>query len=319
MRSDRDQIRRAVQNGEGELARLYRRGVELGFAQVVQLGRQIRESVERERPANAISAEDRPVAAVSTEERSEDVVTALAIAKSSTVGAPTFEASPQAPVKQFSAARAAAGDVGAEPVAQANHAAGKPKPVTKKAAVIAFLKEILVGRGPVAANEIQRRAIDAGLLEVGAQIGKTRAFRDARASVGVITRQQRGGWVWSMPDQLNGVDKHLSKRHAEIAERRGGMTGSHIVRGTNVSGGVVPAEMAGVDQGHTKAAPYSQLIWDRRLDPERITLEQWIAYEGFDRQCGQWPDVGPRPGIARCEMPAELQKALGYTPVAPVR
>jgi hypothetical protein len=70
---------------------------------------------------------------------------------------------------------------------------------SRKAAVIAFLTEILVGRGPVAANEIQRRAIDAGLLAVGAQIGKARAFRDARTSLGVITRQQRGGWVWSMP------------------------------------------------------------------------------------------------------------------------
>jgi hypothetical protein len=190
MRSDRDQIRRAVQNGEGELARLYRRGVELGFAQVVQLGRQIRESVERERslpaptrdadhplafaspawsePGNAVSAEDRTVAAVSTEERSEDAVTAPAIAKSSTMGAPTFEASPQAPVKQFSAARAAVSDVGAEPVARVNHATGKPKPVTKKAAVIAFLKNILSRRGWVAAKEVQERAVEAGLIGEGA-------------------------------------------------------------------------------------------------------------------------------------------------------
>jgi hypothetical protein len=188
--SDRDQIRRAVQNFECDVPRLYRLGVEMGYAQVVHLGRQIRESVERERslpaptrdadhplafaspawsePGNAVSAEDRTVAAVSTEERSEDAVTAPAIAKSSTMGAPTFEASPQAPVKQFSAARAAVSDVGAEPVARVNHATGKPKPVTKKAAVIAFLKNILSRRGWVAAKEVQERAVEAGLIGEGA-------------------------------------------------------------------------------------------------------------------------------------------------------
>jgi hypothetical protein len=89
-------------------------------------------------------------------------------------------------------------DVASMPVAQANHTAGKPKPVTKKSAVIAFLKDILLGRGEVAAQEIQRRAVEVGLIDQGAQIGKAKAFRDARASLGVITRQQRGGWIWSM-------------------------------------------------------------------------------------------------------------------------
>jgi hypothetical protein len=39
-----------VQNGECEVARLYRLGVEMGYGQVVHLGRQIKETVDRDRP-----------------------------------------------------------------------------------------------------------------------------------------------------------------------------------------------------------------------------------------------------------------------------
>jgi hypothetical protein len=163
-------------------------------------------------------------------------------------------------------------------------------------AVVAFLRDL--APGPVAAGEIERLAVASGLLGKGKPLGQSKIFRTARKSLGIKTYQKpgerAGGWIWSWPDQMIDLDRRVAKRH-------------------------VLTEMAGVDQGHNKAAPYSQLIWDRRLDPERITLEQWILYEAHDKQFGEWPDVGPRPGVARCEMPAALQKTLGYTPVAPVR
>jgi hypothetical protein len=83
-------------------------------------------------------------------------------------GVPTSEASQQAPMTQIVVVSAPDSDVAAMPVAQANHTAGKPKPVTKKAAVIAFLKNILSRRGWVAAKEVQERAVEAGLIGEGA-------------------------------------------------------------------------------------------------------------------------------------------------------
>jgi AraC-like DNA-binding protein len=52
VRSDRNEIRRAVQNSGDDVGRRFRLGVELGHAQALQLARQIKESVERERPAS---------------------------------------------------------------------------------------------------------------------------------------------------------------------------------------------------------------------------------------------------------------------------
>jgi hypothetical protein len=56
----------------------------------------------------------------------------------------------------------------------------------------------------VAAKDVQERAVEAGLIGEGAQIGKAKVFRDAKASLGVITRQQSGkksgGWFWALPD-----------------------------------------------------------------------------------------------------------------------
>jgi hypothetical protein len=53
LRSDRDQIRRAVQNGGDDVGRLYRLGIELNHAQARQLARQIQESIARERRPQA--------------------------------------------------------------------------------------------------------------------------------------------------------------------------------------------------------------------------------------------------------------------------
>ena len=279
MRSDRDQIRRAVQNGDGELARLYRRGVELGFAQALQLARQISESIAREQLA---------------QKRAPDTDEPMRYAK------PASKAVLEARAKEVPAEdnRAPARDMAAVPAITKSSTAGEPKPsgVSCRAAVVAFLRDL--APGPVAAGEIERLAVASGLLGKGKPLGQSKIFRTARKSLGIKTYQKpgerAGGWIWSWPDQMIDLDRRVAKRH-------------------------VLTEMAGVDQGHNKAAPYSQLIWDRRLDPERITLEQWILYEAHDKQFGEWPDVGPRPGVARCEMPAELQKTLGYTPVAPVR
>jgi hypothetical protein len=51
LRSDKDEIRRAVQNGGDDVGRLYRLGVELNHAQARQLARQIQESIARQRPS----------------------------------------------------------------------------------------------------------------------------------------------------------------------------------------------------------------------------------------------------------------------------
>ena len=71
---------------------------------------------------------------------------------------------------------------------------------TKNAAVVSFLRDALA-HGPVAASEIERRAVDAGLLEQVKAMGKAKTFRTARAALGVKSYQQPGqrpgGWIWS--------------------------------------------------------------------------------------------------------------------------
>jgi hypothetical protein len=59
--------------------------------------------------------------------------------------------------------------------------------------------------GPVAAREIERRAVDAGLLDEGKPLAKSKVFRTARKSLGIKTYQRpgkrSGGWIWALPDQ----------------------------------------------------------------------------------------------------------------------
>jgi len=50
VRSDKDEIRRAVQNRGDDVGRLFRLGVELNHAQAQQLAQQIQESIARQRP-----------------------------------------------------------------------------------------------------------------------------------------------------------------------------------------------------------------------------------------------------------------------------
>jgi hypothetical protein len=105
--------------------------------------------------------------------------------------------------------------------------------------VVAFLRDL--APGPVAAGEIERLAVASGLLGKGKPLGQSKIFRTVRKSLGIKTYQKpgerAGGWIWSWPDQMIDLDRRVAKRH-------------------------VLTEMAGVDQGHNKAAPYSQLIWD---------------------------------------------------------
>ena len=185
MRSDRDQIRRAVQNGEGEVARLYRTGVELGYAQVVQLARQISESIAREQLA---------------QKRAPDTDEPMRYAK------PASKAVLEARVKEVPAEdnRAPARDMAAVPAITKSSTAGEPRPsgAPRRAAVVAFLRKL--APGPVAAREIERLAIAAGLLGEGKSVGKCKVFRTVRKSLGITTSQrpgeQAGGWLWNWPD-----------------------------------------------------------------------------------------------------------------------
>ena len=55
------------------------------------------------------------------------------------------------------------------------------------------------------AIEVERRAVDAGLLDLRMPIGKSKTFRTARSALGVKTQQQpgkrAGGWIWSLPNE----------------------------------------------------------------------------------------------------------------------
>jgi hypothetical protein len=67
-----------------------------------------------------------------------------------------------------------------------------------------FLRTVLAG-GPVPVNEIERQAIEAGLLSEGKPISQSKLFRSARD--GLRIKPQRiggmagaGKWVWSLPE-----------------------------------------------------------------------------------------------------------------------
>ena len=82
--------------------------------------------------------------------------------------------------------------------------ASKPSGGDRLAAVVAFLRGALE-HGPLDVKEIERRAVEAGLLEENMPINKSKVFRSARAMLGVKSHQKPGrraaGWVWSLPDQ----------------------------------------------------------------------------------------------------------------------
>jgi hypothetical protein len=112
--------------------------------------------------------------------------------------------------------------VPAEPVTTG--AAPKGSSGSRKADVIAFLRDVLAN-GPVAAKEIEERAIEVGLLEAGKSIGDAKVFRTARSALGVTTVQRSGlkagGWVWSLPDQASSTLLRESESAAPAAAARG--------------------------------------------------------------------------------------------------
>jgi hypothetical protein len=75
---------------------------------------------------------------------------------------------------------------------------------SRKADVTSFLRDALAS-GPVAAKELEQRAVEAGLLDAGKLIGDAKVFRTARRVLGVKTYQlpgkKAGGWVWEFADQ----------------------------------------------------------------------------------------------------------------------
>jgi len=94
------------------------------------------------------------------------------------------EPRPKAPV--------AASDIVAAPSIVQTDAPGEPKP-SGTAAAEAFLRGALA-QGPLDVKEIERRAVDAGLLEEKLPISKSKVFRSARAMLGVKTAMSTN-WI----------------------------------------------------------------------------------------------------------------------------
>jgi AAA domain len=72
---------------------------------------------------------------------------------------------------------------------------------------VEFLRGVLVG-GPMAAKEIERLAVEAGLLGDGKPIGQCKAFRLARKELGIEPARvgglgAGGQWVWNLPTDTN--------------------------------------------------------------------------------------------------------------------
>lgn len=177
LKGDRDRTLRIVQQGGGEIGRLYRLCVQLSHGQALQLARQIRESLDRERTWMKASRAEQPLARTTM----GAVPNALAISAERMTAPPTAIMAAPEP--------ASTGVVGKRSGAYRN-------------AVVAFLRDVLAG-GPLLVREIERRAIAAGLLELGKSIGDSKVFRTARSQLGVKTFQQSGlkagGWIWSWP------------------------------------------------------------------------------------------------------------------------
>jgi hypothetical protein len=183
LRGDRDQTLRIVREGGGEIARLYRLGIQLSHGQALQLGRQIRESLDRERSWVKASGAEEPLALTAR------LTGAVPDALTTRISAEKMTA-PLAPIIA-AAEPASTGVVRKRSGAYLN-------------AVVAFLRDVLAG-GPLLVREIERRAIAAGLFELGKSIGDSKVFRTARSKLGVKTFQRSGlkagGWIWSLPDQ----------------------------------------------------------------------------------------------------------------------
>jgi hypothetical protein len=89
------------------------------------------------------------------------------------------------------------------PAVAAERAAEQRKPIDiGRPAVMVFLRDILA-KGPLPAKQIERLAVDAGLLPAGVAVGDAKSFRSAKRDLQVRSFQRAGlrsgGWIWELP------------------------------------------------------------------------------------------------------------------------
>jgi hypothetical protein len=68
-----------------------------------------------------------------------------------------------------------------------------------KNAAIEFLRVVLAN-GPVPVAEVQRQAVEAGLLQKGKLFGQSKPFRSARQALGIEPKRISGGWILELPN-----------------------------------------------------------------------------------------------------------------------
>jgi putative DNA primase/helicase len=63
-----------------------------------------------------------------------------------------------------------------------------------------FLR-IALADGPLPVKEVERQAVEAGLLGEGKPVGQSKPFRNARKMLGIVTDKggMREGWTWALP------------------------------------------------------------------------------------------------------------------------
>jgi hypothetical protein len=209
---------------DDRLRRLHNRSVELTQAFTYNLASQIVESIARQPPTHCDTFDDVPLIAVEAapETRSGALPAIMPVGQEVVTPAPgplgcrnngtvvTFSqpcANEPAGLEVDQVERAP--DVVSEaPEPAVSDLAEPPSPPsTVDGALSIFLRAVLAD-GPRSAHEIERLAVEAGLLAASTPIGKARAFRTAKEKLGVTSTQQRGarhqGWFWRLPDQARG-------------------------------------------------------------------------------------------------------------------
>jgi putative DNA primase/helicase len=76
-----------------------------------------------------------------------------------------------------------------------------------KNAAIEFLRVVLAN-GPVPVAEVQRQAIEAGLLQKGKLFGQSKPFRLARQALGIEPKRFGGGWILELPNRDTALSEH---------------------------------------------------------------------------------------------------------------
>ena len=76
-----------------------------------------------------------------------------------------------------------------------------------KNAAIEFLRVVLAN-GPVSVAEVQRQAVEAGLLQKGKLFGQSKPFRSARQALGIEPKRIGGGWILELPNKNTVLSDH---------------------------------------------------------------------------------------------------------------